>query len=353
VPSRLGKMLVGGLSAPTRRTSTLPPPGSMTPTTPFLPLLRLALLAGAASLTACGSDAGPEPEDGPGEVATQVPPPTVVIDPDLLEAFPPLAAAYPGDSPADEAAVARGEGLFRSTELSADRQTSCASCHVLADGGDDGLARSRGANGAEAPRNAPTLWNVASYASFGWDARADSLEAFTAAHLLDAWATGLADEEAVVAAPRGELGVGEIVGALSAYQRSLVRPSRWDRFLGGEEAALTDPEREGFLAFLESGCAMCHTGTNFGGDDLQMLGMADDWPGLEDPGRAAVTGDDSDAGMFRTAPLRGLPDSGPYGHAGSVDDLGEMVRMMAEYQLGGELDDEQVAKIVNWLEALR
>jgi cytochrome c peroxidase len=30
-----------------------------------------------------------------------------------------------------------------------------------------------------------------------------------------------------------------------------------------------------------------------------------------------------------------------------------MVRMMAEYQLGGELDDEQVAKIVNWLEALR
>ncbi len=281
------------------------------------------------------------------------PAPTVAIDRDLLEGFPALATAFPGpDGPASPELIAEGEALFQSRSLSKDGSVSCATCHDMDQGGDDGRARSLGAGGAEAPRNAPSLWNVASYASLGWDGRAGSVEEYTAAHLLNVWATGFQEEDEVVAAAGGDRDLAGIVAALGAYQRSLVRTSRWDRFLAGDEAALSDLERQGFLTFLEAGCSMCHIGTSFGGDDLTMLGMADSWPELEDPGRAAFTGDDDDEGSFRTAPLRGLAQTAPYGHAGQVEDLGEMVRMMAEFQIGEEMADEEVEAVVAWLHSL-
>lgn len=314
---------------------------------PFLirPLLGVSLLMAAS----CG---GEEPA-AEGSVVAEAAAPTVEVDLDALEGFPPLATTFPGpDGPASAELVELGRALFQSTGLSADGSVSCASCHDPDEGGDDGRALSVGPGGATSRRNAPSLWNVASYATFGWDGRAATLEGFTALHLLDDWATGFADEEALVGAAGGERSLAEIAAALGAYQRTLVRRSRWDRFLGGEPSALSDPERRGFNSFLEAGCAMCHTGPSFGGDDFQQLGMAEEWPDLEDSGRMLVTGDSSDEGMFRTAPLRGLYETAPYGHAGQYPDLGEMVRLMAQHQLGVELSPQETADIVTWLNSL-
>jgi cytochrome c peroxidase len=38
--------------------------------------------------------------------------------------------------------------------------------------------------------------------------------------------------------------------AIGAFERGLVTPSRWDRFLKGDETALTAPEKAGFSAFM-------------------------------------------------------------------------------------------------------
>lgn len=320
--------------------------------------------AGEGSAAAGGADDSPVAAEasasqgagglGAGRGASPNAGPSVeLLDPDMLEAFPALAAAYPGpDGLTTAEQIGRGEQWFRSTALSSDGTRSCASCHQMDQGGDDGLALSQGPGGVAAPRNAPSLWNVGSYTSLGWDGRAGSVEDYTALHLLDPWATGFSEAAAVEAAAGEGVAFDQIVADLSAYQRSLVRHTRWDRFLAGDGRAVTEAERQGFDTFVEVGCTMCHTGPSFGGDDLQILGMADDWPDLQDQGRAALTGDADDEAMFRTAPLRGLSDSAPYGHAGQVEDLGQMIQMMAEYQLGGELEDEEVAAILEWLEAI-
>ncbi|RMH01882.1 MAG: hypothetical protein D6702_10225 [Planctomycetota bacterium] len=298
-------------------------------------------------VAACAGDAPPGSDSDspdPGAEAAAGPEaaaPSVVIAPERLAPFEPLPTTFAGpDGPAPPELAARGEDWFRDPDLSVGGARSCASCHDPAPG----------AERPPTPRDVPTLENVAAHTLFGWDGRAETLEDYLALHLLDAWATGFTGEQEVADAAGAPF--DRVVAALSAYLRTLNRPGRWDRFLAGEEAALTDPERRGFLAFQAVGCTMCHTGSSFGGNDRQLLGMFDSWPGLEDPGYAAISGDDSDEGVFRTAPLRGVAATAPYGHAGTVPTLEEMVRRMAEIQLGAELDAQQVSDIVAWLGTL-
>lgn len=68
-----------------------------------------------------------------------------------------------------------GEKIFHDPNLSADRQVSCASCHVLAHGGDDGLKLSIGVSSAVGDVNAPTVFNsIYGFRQF-WDGRAADL----------------------------------------------------------------------------------------------------------------------------------------------------------------------------------
>jgi cytochrome c peroxidase len=145
--------------------------------------------------------------------------------------------------------------------------------------------------------------------------------------------------------------------ALEAYQATLATPAAFDRFLAGDDRALSERQKTGLKTFIATGCAGCHNGVNLGGALNMKFGVTKDY-WLEtgsvkpDPGRFAVTKREEDRYVFRVPMLRNVARTAPYFHDGSVGDLDRAVRIMALVQLGRTLDDAAVGDIVSFLEAL-
>jgi cytochrome c peroxidase len=145
--------------------------------------------------------------------------------------------------------------------------------------------------------------------------------------------------------------------AVDAYEATLVTPAAFDRFLGGDDGALSERQKAGLRQFLSIGCAGCHNGPNLGGAALMKFGVVKDYwveTGSKkvDPGRYAVTKKEEDRYVFRVAMLRNIAKTAPYFHDGSVETLERAVRVMASVQLGRTLDDNTVADLVSFFDAL-
>jgi cytochrome c peroxidase len=140
--------------------------------------------------------------------------------------------------------------------------------------------------------------------------------------------------------------------AIGAFERRLVTPGRWDRFLQGDTAALTPAEKRGFNTFMATGCQACHSGVLLGGAMYQKIGMLQPWPDKSDVGRVAVTHQPADSLVFKVPSLRNVAQTAPYFHKGTAATLQEAVRLMARHQLGKDLTGEQVVDIVTFLNAL-
>lgn len=302
--------------------------------------------------------------------ARETPPPATRIDPARLAAFAPLPAAIvTADNPLTPAKVDLGRMLFYETRLSRAQDLSCNSCHRLPDYGVDAAAVSEGFRGQRGTRNAPTVYNAAGHLAQFWDGRAPTVEEQAKGPILNpaemAMPSGAAvlQELGAIAAYReafrrafpGEaqpITYDNVGRAIGAFERRLVTPSPWDAFLQGNAAALTERERAGFNAFVEAGCAGCHTGTYVGGTAYQKVGLAVPWPALADPGRSAVTHQPADRDVFKIPSLRNVAMTAPYFHTGGTASLEEAVRLMGRHQLGRELSEAQVTAIVRWLRAL-
>ncbi len=154
--------------------------------------------------------------------------------------------------------------------------------------------------------------------------------------------------------------------AIAAYERTLITPgSDYDRYVKGDKKALSAQQVKGMETFAAAGCMSCHQGAAFNGPALPAgTGFFMKFPTYpdsiytvkykltDDPGRASVTKDPADAGMWRVPTLRNLSHTAPYMHTGSVKTLPEAVRVMASTQLDKTLSDAEVADIVAFLEAL-
>ncbi len=94
-----------------------------------------------------------------------------------------------------------------------------------------------------------------------------------------------------------------ILEALAAYERTLVSPpSRFDRWVAGDDEALTETESEGFDLFVgKAGCVSCHGGWRFTDDAFHDIGLKG-----TDPGRGAVEGGVPGLAQFKTPSLREL-----------------------------------------------
>ena len=88
-------------------------------------------------------------------------------------------------------------------------------------------------------------------------------------------------------------------------------PSRFDKFLDGDEKALTDAEKAGLETFMDAGCTACHMGEGVGGAMYQKLGLVKPVPGLKDNGRFDVTKKDADKFFFKVPSLRNIEKTGP------------------------------------------
>jgi cytochrome c peroxidase len=144
--------------------------------------------------------------------------------------------------------------------------------------------------------------------------------------------------------------------AIEAYEATLITPAPFDAFLNGDDAAMTDEQKEGLALFMDKGCASCHNGVNLGGNGYYPFGLIEK-PGADilpedDKGRYAVTETADDEYVFRASPLRNIDQTAPYFHSGLVWDLKVAVQIMGESQLGQDLTEEEADKIVAFLGAL-
>lgn len=294
----------------------------------------------------------------------------------------PRTAPAPADDPVTAEKVELGKILFFDPRLSSTGTVSCFSCHNVMEGGDDHRSTSLGVHGQAGGRNAPTVWNAAFHSVQFWDGRAASLEDQAKgppANPIEMGMTTLAAVadriqripgykpyfEAAFGAGT-QIDIDHIARAIAAYERTLITPgSAYDRWVEGEQDALTAQQVRGLQTFADTGCTACHSGPNFDGPTLPPgVGFFQRFPTytgndyvaryglMNDVGRMAATGDAKDKNLWRVPTLRNLGWTAPYMHTGSVKTLDEAVRVMASTQLDRTLTDAQVADIVAFLGAL-
>lgn len=295
----------------------------------------------------------------------------VAIDESLLPAFGALPAVMESkDNPITEDKIVLGRALYYETRLSASNEISCNTCHVLTVDGADQRKTSIGHKKQAGKRNAPTVYNAAGHFVQFWDGRAKTIEDQAKGPITNPVEMAMQDEKSVLAEIRrvkwyadqfkkvypdakgDPVTMDNLAKAIGAFERKLVTPSRWDKFLGGDKNALTAAEKNGFKKFTETGCNTCHAGPYVGGAMFQKLGLVKPWPKQDDQGRFEVTKQDVDKMMFKVPSLRNVEKTGPYFHDGSVATLEEAVKLMANHQLGKTLSDADVASIVAFLKSL-
>jgi cytochrome c peroxidase len=323
---------------------------------------------------ACKSPA-PPPGDSAKPVATAPlakpaePSASADVDPARLSAFGPLPADFAGGLELTEAKLALGRQLYYEKRLSKNHDISCNTCHVLASYGVDGLPVSNGHKGQKGARNSPTVYNAAGHSVQFWDGRAATVEAQATGPITNPEEMAMADGAAVAkvlrsipeyvaafkaAFPRDKSPVTyeNAAAAIGAFERKLTTPSRFDKFLAGDKEALTADERRGLNTFVETGCTICHSGVLVGGSMYQELGLVKPYRDTSDLGRFAETKQEADKMFFKVPSLRNVDKTAPYLHNGKIASLSEMVKLMAEYQLGKTLTEPQVAAIVSFLGSL-
>ncbi len=243
----------------------------------------------------------------------------------------------PADNPLTNAKIMLGEQLFFDKRLSGDGRRNCATCHMPEKGYSDGRTSSEGLNGKPLTRNTPALWNLAWAPHFYWDGRKPTLEDQARVPIEHANEMGgdLAaaskvlnrDEkmEAVFAAAFPDSPYASertILAAIASYERALISPvTRFDRWIDGEAGTLTMQEYRGFQLFTgRAGCLACHGGWRFTDDKFHDIGLS-----TKDPGRSAVDGGPGRALRFKTPGLRGVQQSAPYMHNGSMASLEDVL----------------------------
>jgi len=264
--------------------------------------------------------------------------------------------------------VELGKMLFFEPRLSKSGFISCNSCHNTATGGVDNLPSSIGHNWQLGPINSPTVFNSKyNFVQF-WDGRAANLKEQAGGPIENPAEMASSHELAVkvlssipeyqdrfntVYGP-GEITIDKITDAIAVFEETLVTPNApFDRWLLGDDEALTASELEGYGLFKTKGCTACHTGVGVGGTMYQKLGLVKPYDkDTETLGRFNVTGKDADKYFFKVPLLRNIELTAPYLHDGSIWDLKEVVALMAEYQLGIPVNDDEKTKIVAFLRTL-
>jgi cytochrome c peroxidase len=285
----------------------------------------------------------------------------------IFKALPPMMDS--ASNPITEPKVALGRMLYYEARLSKGQDISCNTCHALTAYGVEEESVSTGHKGQKGTRNAPTVYNAAGHFSQFWDGRAPTVEEQAKGPILNPIEMAMPDQKRALAvlksmpeyvAAFGKAFPGEknpvsydnVGKAIGAFERRLVTSSRWDKFLGGEWAALTDPEKAGLNKYLQVGCQTCHSGIYLGGSMFQRLGAVKPWEEVSDLGRFALTKQEADKMVFKVPTLRNVEKTAPYYHDGSVKTLEDAVSRMAEHQLGKDLSAADVASITTFLKAL-
>jgi cytochrome c peroxidase len=294
----------------------------------------------------------------------------LIVPQDRAIAALPATISEPPDNQRSDAKVELGRLLFWDPILSGNRDVACATCHHPRHAYADGVALSVGVDGAglgpsrrpgphtePIARNSMTILDVAwngigvatpdvspAQAPMFWDARVRSLEiqalepiksaeemrgtAFSKEEILPEVERRISAIPEYVSRFEGAFG-GEAIDrnnigrAIAAFERTLVaRASSFDRYMAGDERALSHAAKRGMVAFIESGCTRCHSGPMLSDFKLHRLGLS--------PlgGRAAEASEGDN--RFRTPSLRNVTRTGPFMHDGRFKTLQEVFTFYTE-----------------------
>lgn len=175
-----------------------------------------------------------------------------------------------------------GKKLYFEPRLSKSGIISCNTCHNVGLGGTDGVSTAIGHKWTANPHhlNSPTVYNAVLNNTQFWDGRAGTLadqakgpiqadpEMATPAKLAVEKISSLPEYVSEFKKIYGKSGVNfdNIADAIANFERTLITPSRFDKFLEGDEKALTKEEQKGLKLFIDKGCVACHNGVNLGGN---------------------------------------------------------------------------------------
>lgn len=268
--------------------------------------------------------------------------------------------------------VELGHALFNDVRLSGDNTISCASCHSVKDGGADGLPTSIGIGGQVGSLNAPSVLNSSLSIAQFWDGRAKTLAEQVSGPIHNPLEMGsnweeilskLNEDRTLVSHfqdlyPQG-MTAETITDAIVSYERALITlNSPFDQYLQGDPNSITPDALAGYQHFKSLGCVSCHQGQGVGGNMFQEFGVMgdcfEDWESTcdADKGRINVTHRSIDLHRFKVPSLRNVEWTAPYFHHGRTETLEEAIKVMAEYQLGETLSEQQVKEIKAFLISL-
>ncbi len=269
---------------------------------------------------------------------------------------------------AEPAKVELGKQLFFDPRLSKSGVISCNSCHNLSTGGSDNLPTSVGHNWQQGPINSPTVLNSSMNVAQFWDGRAKDLQEQAGGPIANPKEMAFSHQQAVAVVSSipqyreaiqktyktDKVTIDAITDAIAEFEKTLATPnSRFDRWLKGDQQALTQTEQDGYQLFKETGCVACHNGPAAGGNSFQKMGQVEAYK-TENPaqGVAGLTGKDVDRFKFKVPTLRNVELTYPYFHDGAYWKLEEAVDVMARLQLGRQLSADEIGKIVAFLKTL-
>ena len=278
--------------------------------------------------------------------------------------------------------VTLGRKMYNEARVSLDGTLSCATCHVIDQGGADsrGTRTSEGIYGQFGGINAPTVLNAAFNVEQFWNGRAHTLADQAAGPPVNPVEMGdqtweqicerLKEDASLVAEfqsiyPEG-ITQATVTDAIAEYEKTLITPNdRLDQMLKGDENALTEEEKKGLAAFMDNSCAVCHVGKTLGGQSFEALGIYEDYyaareqsnPDIayndDDKGLAGFTGDTADLHRFKVPGLRNISKTSPYFHDGTQATIEDAVRAMFRFELGvKEAPESDVASISAFLRTL-
>lgn len=290
----------------------------------------------------------------------------------LFQALP--ATSTHAENVRTEEKVKLGHILYYDNRLSENNTISCNSCHNLNTYGVDHLSFSPGHKGQLGGRNSPTVLNASLHTTQFWDGRAKDVEEQAGMPITNPDEMAIPNEAFLMKRLKGIPLYQELFAkafpdekeaiiyenlrkAIGVFERDLITPSRFDKYLEGDKSALNLDEKRGLLTFINTGCASCHNGALLGGNMFQKLGVYGNyWEFTHskkiDNGRFDVSKNEADKFLFKVPSLRNVNETHPYFHDGSVADLGEAVAIMSKMQLNKTLSEPEVKDLVAFLQTL-
>jgi len=273
----------------------------------------------------------------------------------------------------------------------ANNKTDCVVCHLSDQSGTDRFESAIGHEGRENSFHLNTLstLNSALAKHLTWDGDIDTVEEQVGHSIEDPTQMSLKADEVTKRlnadskyvekfnSAFGEVNFDNVKKAIGAYLRTLTTRGDYDRFLDGDNSAMSKEAKKGLANFINFGCSGCHAGITVGGQSIQKFpvrdynSIMDVTNSFKDEGRevghfgfsagvyhaypfenrGGFLGKDGKQ-LFRVPMLRNVTKTSPYFHNGGVSKIREAVYLMAKHQLGMSLTNEQIDEIVAFLKAL-